>query len=1150
MSRSLLTRRRFAPLFVSQFFAAFNDNFLKNSLVFLILYKMSGANAEALVSIAGAVIVAPFFFLSGLGGQLADRYDKALIARRLRLAEIGVAGIAAAGFAWHSVPILFVALGGFGIVSALFGPLKYGILPDHLAEDELPRGNALVEAATFIAILTGTVAGGLVAADGGDPAAFALGLVGVAVAAWGAATLIPPTGERAPDLVIDRNILRSTRALIADIRADERLWRLAIVVSIFWLIGAVALSLLPVLVKVLLGGSEVVVSIYLALFAVAVAIGSGLGAVLATGRIVLLPVPVAAAVMGLAALDLGFALAGATPAAAIVGPAEFFTRPLAWRVAIDLGILALAGGVYVVPSFAAVQHWAPIARRARVVAAVNVVTALFMTVAGVAVGGLQAVGVPMAALFGLVGVIALATAVWTWRTLPGDRLRDFATMVLGVCFRLEVRGRDNIAAAGSNAVVVANHVSFLDAIILYAVLDRPPLFAIDTEIATRWWVKPVLRHVRALTVDPTKPLATRTLVQAAREGNLLVIFPEGRITKTGGLMKVYDGAGMVADKAGVVLLPVHIAGAEASYASRLAADQVRKRWFPRLTVTVAPPVRLDLPEMLKGRARRRAAGVALYDILSDLAFRAADTDLTLPEAVIRAAHRWGMGRTIVSDPLTGKLDYGRLLTAARVLGRRLADGTAPGAAVGVLLPNANAAAVTLIGLMSAGRVPAMLNFTAGAANIRAACTAAAVTRIVTAHGFVEKARLQGLIAGLGDGIEIVYLEDVRATLTLAEKLAARFGRGRVLAARRPDDAAVILFTSGSEGAPKGVVLSHRNMLANVAQVAARIDFSGRDRVLNALPLFHALGLVGGFVLPTISGVPVLLYPSPLHYRVIPELVYGFDMTVLFGTDTFLAGYARVAHPYDFRSLRYIVAGAEPVREATRRMFADTFGVRIFEGYGVTETAPVLALNTPMFARTGTVGRLLPAIAHRLEPVAGITEGGRLQVSGPNVMLGYVRAEAPGVIEPPADGWHDTGDIVTLDADGYIAIKGRAKRFAKIGGEMVSLAAIEALVAACWPGVPAVALAEPDPRKGERIVLLTEKADATRTHLQLYLKAQGASDLMLPAEVFVVARVPLLGSGKPDVVATAALARVRPEVGAVEPAKAEVAVVAPAIAPDA
>jgi acyl-[acyl-carrier-protein]-phospholipid O-acyltransferase/long-chain-fatty-acid--[acyl-carrier-protein] ligase len=319
-------------------------------------------------------------------------------------------------------------------------------------------------------------------------------------------------------------------------------------------------------------------------------------------------------------------------------------------------------------------------------------------------------------------------------------------------------------------------------------------------------------------------------------------------------------------------------------------------------------------------------------------------------------------------------------------------------------------------------------------------------------------------------------------------------------------------------------VSHRNMLANAAQAAARIDFGRQDLVFNVLPVFHSFGLMAGLVLPLVSGVPVFLYPSPLHYRMVPELVYGSNATILFGTDTFLNGYARSAHPYDFRSLRYILAGAEPVKPATRNVYLEKFGLRVLEGYGVTETSPVLALNTPMFNRFGTVGKLLPGIEARLEPVPGIDDAGRLYARGPNVMLGYLRAEQPGVLDPPPEGWHDTGDnIVSFDAQGFMTIRGRAKRFAKIGGEMVSLAAIEALAGELWPGAAAAVAAIADERKGQRLMLLTDRVDATRSALLAHARARGAAELMVPAEVRVVPAVPLLGSGKVDFAAAQRMA---------------------------
>jgi acyl-[acyl-carrier-protein]-phospholipid O-acyltransferase / long-chain-fatty-acid--[acyl-carrier-protein] ligase len=1115
MFDTLMLKRRFAPLFWAQFFSAFNDNFLKNALVFIILYKLAGSHGEALVTLAGGLFIAPFFLLSGVGGQMADRFDKAVMAQRLKLAEIGAAAVAVLGFTLHSVPVLFVALVLFGVIAALFGPIKYGILPDHLKREELPAGNALIEGATFIAILLGTIAGGLTAREGGDAAQLSLLILVFALACWVATLFIPKTGPAAPDLVVDRNILRSTRDLLKDLWGDARLWRTGVMVSLFWLIGAVVMSLLPSLVKNGMGGTEMVVSTYLGIFAIAIAVGSGIGSFLSSGRIVLLPVPVAGVVMGLFALDLGWAVSGIVAHQPAQDIGAFFAGSSAWRVGIDLAGLAIAGGVFVVPSFAAAQAWAPADKRARIVAAVNVLSAAFMVAGAVVVALLQAAGLTLGHLFLLIGVLTIAASVWILRTLPTNPLSDFLSILFRAFYRVEVTGRENIAKAGDNAIIALNHVSFLDAALALSILDKEPVFAIDHGIAQRWWVKPFLKLTRAMPLDPARPLATRSLINAVKNGESLVIFPEGRLTVTGSLMKVYDGVGMIAEKSGAPIVPVRIEGLEATIFSRLTREQVRRRWFPKVRVTVLEPVSLTVPEELKGKPRRQAAGAALYQIMSDLIFKTTDIDRSVFAAVAEAAVVNGKGRIAVEDPITGSLTYKRLLIGAEVLGRKLMPLAGKGEAIGVMLPNANGAAVTLLGLMSAARVPAMINFTAGASNIAAACKAAQVKTIVTSRAFVEKGRMGPLIEALSGEIQIVYLEDVRSTVSTGDKLKALWRHGTPIEEAKGSDRAAILFTSGSEGAPKGVVLSHRNMLANAAQAAARIDFGRRDKVFNVLPVFHSFGLTAGLVLPLVSGVPVYLYPSPLHYRMVPELVYGCNATILFGTDTFLTGYARAAHPYDLRSLRYIVAGAEPVKDTTRRTYAEKFGLRILEGYGVTETAPVLALNTPMFNRFGTVGRIMPGMEARLEPMPGVEEGGRLHVAGPNIMLGYLKSENPGVLEPPPEGWHDTGDIVVIDKDGFVTIKGRAKRFAKIAGEMVSLAAVEALAAECWPGTLSGVASLPDARKGERLVLVTQQKDATRAAFQAFAKSKGAADLMIPAEVLVVPAVPVLGSGKLD-----------------------------------
>ncbi|WGD29972.1 acyl-[ACP]--phospholipid O-acyltransferase [Ancylobacter sp. WKF20] len=1115
MFTRLMTSRRFAPLFWCQFFSAFNDNFVKNAMALLILYGLASTaeTGGALVTLAGGVFILPFFLFSSLGGQLADRYDKALIARRLKFAEIWIVLVASSGFVLGSLPLLFIGLFLMGTLSALFGPVKYGILPDHLARDELVSGNALVEMATFAAILGGTVGGAIAVTHTHDWAVAGFTFV-FAVICWLSARAIPHTAEGAPDLKIDANIWRSTVALISELRATPAIWRGTLIVSWFWLVGAVVLALLPTLVKEDVGGTEGVVTLFLLLFTVGVAIGSTLAAKLSEGRILLALVPFAGFVMAGFALFLGAHFAALTPAAEPIGWYDFLTSDVGLLAALGLVGLAAAGGAFVVPTFAFVQAEAGEDRRARVIAGNNVLNAAFMTVGAVVVAGLQAAGVGAPALLALIGVTTLVAAFLTARAFRGHVLRDLIRLVFRVAFRVEVKGAEHLKAAGPGSVIAINHVSFLDAPLIMALLDHDPIFAVDAGIAERWWIKPFLKLVRAFPLDPTRPLATRDLIRLVQQGERLVIFPEGRITVTGSIMKIYDGSALVADKAKAPVVPVRIEGLEQTYFSRLTPDQTRKRLFPKVRVTILPPQRIELDPELFGRKRRRAAGAALYDIMSDLIFETSHTDQTIYQAVKEAGERLGMGRLVVEDPLGTALTYRKLVLGARILGDKLAEVTERGEKVGVLLPNAAGIAVVLMGLSRHGRVPVMLNYTAGAVNLVAACKAAQVKIVVASQAFIDKARLEAEVAELSKHVRVLLTEDLRAQVTGADKFKALLPLPDPKPAH-PDEPAFILFTSGSEGSPKGVVLSHRNILTNVAQVAARIDFSPADIMFNVLPVFHSFGLTGGLILPMVSGLKTYLYPSPLHYRIIPELVYATNATAIVGTDTFLMGYARTANPYDFRSLRFVVAGAEPVKTETRRVWMEKFGHRILEGYGVTECAPVLAVNTPMFNRAGTVGRMLPGIEHVLEPMTGIEEGGRLRVRGPNIMLGYIRAEAPGVLEPPEEGWYDTGDIVALDEEGFVAIRGRVKRFAKIAGEMISLAAIDAMVAALRPDAEHVAVAIPDAKRGERILLLTTATDLTRAALQAHGREIGVTELMIPAEILPMDSLPLLGTGKVD-----------------------------------
>lgn len=507
------------------------------------------------------------------------------------------------------------------------------------------------------------------------------------------------------------------------------------------------------------------------------------------------------------------------------------------------------------------------------------------------------------------------------------------------------------------------------------------------------------------------------------------------------------------------------------------------------------------------------------------AFNPAKAETTLMGALARARRRRGGMHVAINDFDGRKLSYDDIVKGAYALGSALAGRTAKGEAVGVMMPTGAPGFISVLALSAYGRVPAMINFSAGARAIRSACDIAQVKRIVTARGFIEKAGLQALAEAVAGHAELIWLEDVRAGIGGKDKAMALLGLAGLMPPKaRPGDTALILFTSGTEGEPKGVALSHRALVANVLQVRAHVpEFTDDDCFFNPLPIFHSFGLVPGGLLPLLSGMKTALHPTPLQPKEIAARVKETKATILLGSDTFVSQYARAGEEGSLSSLRFAVCGAERVKDETRALLRRKYGVVLLEGYGVTEAAPVISVNLPADNRPGTVGPLLPGIEAKIEPVEGINGAGRLLVRGPNVMTGYLLPSAPGVVQPPKDGWHDTGDVVSIDDDGYLRIRGRLKRFAKIGGEMVSLAVCEASASTLWPEHMHAAAAIPDGRKGEQIVLLTTSAEANRADLLGFLQGHGSPELAAPKKVIQVEKIPLLPTGKTDFVAVQRLA---------------------------
>ena len=673
-------------------------------------------------------------------------------------------------------------------------------------------------------------------------------------------------------------------------------------------------------------------------------------------------------------------------------------------------------------------------------------------------------------------------------------------------------------------VYVANHVSFLDPVLLFAFLPGDPVFALNGHLYRNRLIRFLMRTADVMPFNPIEPGDIKELIAKVDGGRLCVIFAEGRVTERGGLMKIYEAPGLVADKSGAPLIPVWIEGPQYGYFSK-TKGKLPHRPLPKVRVIVGRPRSFKLKDEL--RRQRDHISNEVYMILREMSFEVRyNPDISLFAQLMKTAKihaKKGLFRRpkFVEDIQRKPQSYRDIVIKSFVLGKYLKRRTEPEEHVGLFLPNSVAALCSFFGLTAYDRIPVMLNFSVGAQNMVSMCKTAQVRIVVTSLAFVKTAKMEDAVKMMEEaGVKIIYLEKAAKEIGLWDKINAylRYKIKRVPIKKGGNRKAVILFTSGSEGTPKAVVLSHANIISNIKQMSAIETINVTDTVFNALPMFHSFGLVVGTLFPLFEGSKLFLYPSPLHYRVVAEIVYEIGASIMFGTDTFFRGYGRIAHPFDFHNIRFMFGGAEAVKPDTRNIWMERLGIRVLEAYGATECSPVVSANNRIFNRFGSIGKLLPAIEYKIEPVPGIEKGGELVVRGPNIMMGYILPDNPGVLVPLEGGWYHTGDVVEIDEIGFVYIRDRIKRFAKIGGEMVSLNAVHEMVCKAYEtdgefqyGVVAI----PHESKGEQIVLATNNRNVSQDGLHAYIRANAMSELFLPRIILYMEKLPVFATGKAD-----------------------------------
>jgi len=1108
-----LKQAGFFAFFCTQFLGAFNDNFYKMVVSLVALNAATPQSGSLYVDLIAFLFILPSALFSGYAGHLADVYSKRSILVTVKVFEIVIMGMGFAAFLSGHVESMLVIVFLMGLHSAFFSPAKYGILPEMLPETELSRGNGLLEMSTFMAIILGVSLGGAIYSIWKDQLPW-VGLIMVAIAVFGTLTSLRISRVPASGSVkrFQLNPFGEIWDGVKRLHADKPLRLTVVGISYFWFLAAL------VQLDMLFFGKELLQldDFQIGLLGTFLAIGIGTGS-LAAGRlsgdkIELGLVPLGSIAMGICLLLVSFS-----------APSYFFNSA-------SLVLLGFSGGLFAVPLNALLQHRSGREEKGQLIATNN----FFNTI------GIALAAATHWSLFSLlqlspdwiifwIGMFTLVSTAGVLFMLPDYFVRFVVWLLTHTLYRIRAVGEANAPMHGP-ALLVSNHVSFVDALLIGACLPGFVRFILHRDYYENRWFNWFFRLMKAIPIATTRGRdIIEALKRARREleaGHVVCIFAEGAISRTGHILPFKRGFERIVDGTDVPIIPAHLDQLWGSIFSFYGG-----RFFWKWPKRVPYPVTVSFGKPLPANSTVEEVRNAILELESNaVRYRRNPSDLLPAKFVQMAKRRWFC--FCMADTTGVELTYGKTLIGSMLLAGWVEKHCEKDAMVGVILPASVGGALANIAILLAGKVPVNLNFTAGDEGMISAMKQCNIKTILTSRLFLSKASLEP-IGGM------VFLEEVRKTFTPAQKIStlvkaallpARWLNRRVTKFQKPDDLATVIFSSGSTGTPKGIMLSHHNIVSNIEGISQVIHFTPKDRIMGVLPLFHSFGFTGTLWLPLLAGFGVVYHPNPMDAKTIGETVQKYKATLLISTPTFYAGYLRRCSVEEFASLRYAIAGAEKLREQISRGYKEKYGIDLLEGYGCTELAPVVSVNVPdvihgaekqIGHKPGTVGHPIPGVAVKvIDPDTEVPlpcgQEGLLLVKGPNCMLGYL-GQPELTAQVFRNDWYITGDIATIDEDGFIRITDRMSRFSKIGGEMVPHMRIEEVINDILGTAASVVTAVPDEQRGEKLIAFYSQNGVARDELWEQLNRSQLPKLWIPKRenLYWLESLPVLGSGKVD-----------------------------------